>query len=199
MDDIRPRYRTGRRDYTKEILRSNPGPAGPIAPESVKRRGKRLIYLLILILLGIAGWGLYLFLSHRTVSPVPKNIRQAVSFPIYYPDPKKLPASYTLDTKSFTAAPDKNGVAYWINYYSGKRLVFSVQPKPSDSELQNVNSNFIPIRIDYQTPVGQAEIGTYNNQTFVSLPIINGPWIVITAPADINHDHLKQILKSVRR
>lgn len=129
-------------------------------------------------------------------SPVPKEVAQAVNFPVYYPDPKKLPAGYSLNTGSFSS-PVKNGVSYSVSYGSGQKIVFSVQTKPSDNELQSFNGNYIPLRIDYQTPIGQAEIGAYHSQTLASLPVINGPWIVITAPSDINQDQLKQILNAI--
>lgn len=135
--------------------------------------------------------------SPAHTSPVPVSIAHKVSFPIYYPDPGKLPAGYHLDDSSF-ASPVKNGVNYTVIYDGGKKMVFSVQAKPSDNDLQSFNSSYIPLRIDYQTPVGQAEIGAYHNQTLVSLPIVNGPWVIITAPPDINQDQLKQVLQAMR-
>jgi hypothetical protein len=131
-------------------------------------------------------------------SPVPAAVAQAVNFPIYYPDPQKLPPGYQLDLNSFRS-PVKNGAAYTVRYGDGKKMVFSVQAKPSDSELQTFKSSDIPLRIDYQTPLGLAEIGAYHSQTLVSLPVDGGPWIVITAPPDINQDQLKAVLRSLRQ
>lgn len=131
-------------------------------------------------------------------SPVPVNISRAVNFKIYYPDQSKLPAGYVLDKNSF-ALPVKNGVAYSVSYDKGKKIVFSVQTKPVDSELQSFNANYIPLRVDVQTPLGQAEIGAYKGQTLASLPILNGPWIVITAPSDINQQQLKQVINSIKQ
>jgi len=149
-----------------------------------------------------AGWLLW---RHRQIggkpitstSPVPDSVSRSVNFPVYYPDQKKLPADYRLNSGSFTA-PVKNGVNYSVSYGNGKKIVFSVQTKPADSELQTFNSSYIPLRVDYQTPVGQAEIGAYHNQTLASLPVVNGPWIVITAPPDINQNQLKQVLSSLK-
>jgi hypothetical protein len=134
----------------------------------------------------------------RSTSLVPKAVASSVKFPVYYPDPKKLPAGYILDTDSFSN-PVKDGVSYTINYDSNKKLVFSVQTKPSDSELQTFNASYIPLRIDYKTNLGQAEIGAYHSQTLVSVPVNNGPWIIITAPADINPPDLKQIILAIRK
>ncbi|HSX18343.1 MAG TPA: hypothetical protein VLE51_03240 [Candidatus Saccharimonadales bacterium] len=162
-------------------------------------RKKKLVAVIavlgiVLILVVVGAW-LY---GQKSASPVPKNIKNAVSFPIYYPDQKKLPAGYILDTKSF-ANPVKNGVSYAVNYGNGQKLIFSVQPKPSDNELQSFYGNYIPLRIDIQIPNGQAEIGTYHNQTLVSLPVINGPWIIITGPQNTNQSQLKQVLSALRK
>jgi len=169
----------------------------------LKRRKWRNWIIAAVIVLGAgAAVGFYLRpkaqpnKSDQTV--VPATISAKVSFPVYYPDPKKLPAGYSLDRSSFST-PVKNGVTYKVLYSGGKKLVFSIQTKPSDNQIQTFNSNYIPLRIDYQTPVGQAEIGAYHGQTLVSLPVTNGPWIVITAPTDINQGQLKTILSSIRR
>lgn len=166
------------------------------------------VALIVFIFLGL-GDGVYVKFVHKTASPtvvytspVPKAISQAVSFPIYYPDSSKLPPGYRLSTASFTK-PVNNGVSYSVVYDSGKKLVFSIQKKPSDNELESFKSNYIPLRIDYETPIGTAEIGAYNNhgdiQTLVSLPTKLDAWIIVTAPYDTNQDKLKQVLKSLRQ
>jgi hypothetical protein len=151
--------------------------------------------LLLIIIIGVAGtlayWG-------RTASPVPKTISQSVTFPIYYPDPNKLPAGYTLDLRSFSA-PVKNGVTYWVNYGKGSRIVFSIQQKPSENELQTFAGNYLPLEIPYQTPVGLAEIGAYNLKTLVSLPTNGSAWVVITAPPNIDQGQLEQILSIMKK
>jgi hypothetical protein len=157
-----------------------------------------LTVALLLIASGVAGLWLHREHNPAIASPVPKAVAQAVNFPVYYPDPNKLPAGYNLNQNSFSV-PVKNGVAYSVSYDNGKKIVFSVQAKPSDNELQSFNSNYIPLRIDYQTSLGQAEIGAYHSRTLVSLPVINGPWIVITAPSDIDQSQLKQVLSALRQ
>ena len=183
-----------------------------VQSNSQNRTKKKILQIfLLLALLLVAGVGStrWLHWHHKPIaspvssSPVPKAVTQAVNFPVYYPDPKKLPAGYNLDQNSFTISPKKNGVAYSVSYDNGKKIVFSVQTKPSDSELQSFNSNYIPLRIDYQTPAGQAEIGAYNNhgnvQTLVSLPTRTTAWIVVTAPYDTNQVKLKQVLSSLKQ
>ncbi len=137
------------------------------------------------------------------MSPVPKTIASSVSFSIYYPEQSKLPAGYTLDLNSFKQ-PVRNGVNYTVSYSNGHKLVFSLQPKPSATELQNFSANYIPLHITYHTSIGQALLGAYNTktgtETLVSLPA-NGSstWIILTAPYDINQDQLKQVLSALRR
>lgn len=162
-----------------------------------------LVYVIVLLViagLGLAGWAHW---HKKTAAPqpaklVPLSISQAVNFPVYYPDQARLPAGYVFDTNSFRS-PVENGVNYSINYGSGQRIVFTLQPKPSDSELKTFNASYIPLRTDFQTGIGQAEIGTYHQQTLASLPVAKGPWIVITAPPDIDQNQLKQVLQSLKK
>jgi hypothetical protein len=139
------------------------------------------------------------YYRHQTAGPVPKGIAKAVTIPVYYPEPKKLPPSYVLDTSSFSI-PVKNGVTYSVNYGSGKKLIFSLQPKPSDDELQSFKGNYLPLKIDYHTAIGMAQIGAYHSQTLVSLPVDadGGPWIIVTAPVDVSQSQLKQVLSALK-
>ena len=157
---------------------------------------KRLLVLVCAFILLVAVGTVIYFWSNNQ-SPVPNQIKNSVSFPIYYPDQKHMPSGYVLDTKSFSN-PLNKGVTYAVKYGNGQKIVFSVQPKPSDNEIQSFNSNYIPLRNHFQTPLGQVEIGSYHEQTLGSFPIINGPWIIITAPHDINQDQLKQVLGSLK-
>jgi hypothetical protein len=177
----------------------------------LKRGTKKRWFLwpAISLLVTLAAVGAWLhWHNHRTDSspknnsPVPAAIAQAVNFPVYYPDPKKLPAGYVLDTASFIKHSDK-GITYSVDYDNGQKLVFSVQPKASASDLQNFNTSYIPLRIDYQTPIGQAEIGAYNNhgqtESLISLPTDTNAWIIITGPYSIDQSQLKQVLNSLKR
>jgi hypothetical protein len=153
----------------------------------------------------IVGGFIYLSRKHMhqpPASPVPVALAQSVNFPIYYPVQAKLPAGYTLDLSSFKR-PVQNGVSYSVSYSHSKKLVFSLQPKPSASELQNFTANYIPLHNSYQTPTGQALLGAYDTktgtETLVSLPTGSNTWIIITAPYDISQDQLKQVLSSLHK
>jgi len=220
VDELKSRMR---RDYQNEVV-SYPMPAPqprpqlpPVAarkPRVVKkiRQNNRKLWIIVVIggMFLIGGVvGVWFLRPHPipaqapvSTGPVPAAISHAVNFPVYYPDQKKLPAGYVLDINSFSL-PIQNGVAYNVNYDTNKKIVFSVQIKPADTEIQSFNGNYIPLRIDYQTPIGQAEIGAYNNhgdvQTMVSVPTKTNAWIIITAPYNINQDQLKQVLGSLRQ
>lgn len=175
--------------------------------KGVKKRW--LLWLIIVFVIAGVATGAWLhWRPHQThtlpkpASPVPAAVSQAVSFPVYYPDQAKLPAGYVLDLNSFKT-PVKNGVAYSVSYGNNQKLVFSLQAKPSANELESFKANYIPLRIDYQTDIGQAEIGAYNNhgnvQTLISLPTKTNTWIIITAPYDTNQDKLKKVLNSLKQ
>jgi hypothetical protein len=207
MTERIPRSRFRGHKQSEEIIINSPQKSVPIpAPVSelpeaqqptakTKRDLLPLISLVLMLALFIGG-GTWLYV-HKNSSPVPKAIRQSVDFPVYYPDPKKLPSGYTLNLSSFKT-PIKNGVTYSVSYGNGKQLVFSVQPKPSPAELQTFDGNYLPLKTTYQTPVGQAEIGAYNLKTLVSLPTSSSTWIIITAPPNINQGQLKQVLSSIK-
>jgi hypothetical protein len=170
----------------------------PIQPPS---RSKKLWLAVLLVLLIGAGTAAFIFFKPEKkpvyTGTVPQAIAQAVNYKVYYPEAAKLPAGYHLDNNSFKN-PVKNGVAYTVSYGQAQHLVFSVQPKPSDAELQSFIANYIPLKLDFQTSLGQGSIGAYQGKTLASLPLINGPWVVVTAPPDVNQDHLKQILRSLK-
>jgi len=206
MTERVPRNRFRRHDYSREIINRPQSPAPHPAPTSelsgtqqpATKKNKPLpLLLLTAALLVLIGSSSAWFYIHHNSSPVPKSISQSVTFPVYYPAPQKLPNGYTLNLNSFKT-PVKNGVTYTVSYDNNKQIVFSIQPKPSASELQTFNGNYLPLKTSYQTAVGQAEIGAYNLKTLVSLPTNSSTWIIITAPSNINQGQLKQVLSSIK-
>jgi hypothetical protein len=189
--------------YNDVVAKRRLEPVEPPKPKARKPRWPWLVGMALILVIAAAA----ILSTHHpnraavSSSPVPANIVRAVNFKVYYPDQSKLPAGYTFDKNSF-ANPVSNGISYEVNYDNGKKIVFSLQSKPADNELQVFNSNYIPLRTDYQTAIGQAEIGAYNNhgkvQSLVSLPTHSSTWIVITAPYDIDQAALKQILNSLK-
>jgi hypothetical protein len=167
---------------------------------------KRWLILELVILAGLLGvivWRAYFYhapaTSKTSSSPVPAAVTSAVNFPIYYPNPSKLPAGFTLNQSSFKYVP-RQGVLYYVNYDSGKKLIFTVQQKPSAGELANFDKQYLAIHRQVLTLVGTATIGAINDQTVVSLPTDSNAWIIMTGPADIYaNDDLSQVLKSLQK
>jgi hypothetical protein len=173
--------------------------ADPAPQSRTKKQSKKWllpVLLTVVSLLIISGAGVWYF-EHKSSSIVPKTVSRAVSFPIYYPDPKKLPKGYRLDISSFGLVV-KNGVTYSVTYDTNKKIIFLTQPRPTDDELQAFNKNYLPLRTAYITPAGEAQIGAYNGKSFVSLPTYGPSWLVITAPPDIDQDQFKQVLSAMK-
>lgn len=179
----------------------------PAAEVLVRADNKRRLFLARWRLIIIAGFGVIFFAGilfggwfyfFRSTNPVPVSIAKLVSFPIYYPEQKKLPVGYALDQNSFRS-PIKNGIGYAVNYGENQKIVFSVQATPTDNDIQDFNNSYIPERTDFKTPLGQAEIGKFKSQILVSIPIKNGSWVVMTAQPDIDQDKLKTVVRSLRK
>lgn len=172
----------------------------PPPKRQVKKNRRKLLAItcvttVIIITAGIGSW-LYM---NSVRSPVPKNISKQVNFPIYYPDQKKLPPGYTLSKSSFKS-PQPGAVLYVVYYDKNQKLVFSVQQKPSDSDLAAFVKNYIPIHRQVLTLVGTATIGAIGKQTVVSLPTDSNTWIIVTAPANVyGTDALAQVLKALKK
>jgi hypothetical protein len=160
----------------------------------LKRPGKRagIVSLVVIVLLAGGGFA-YHQLNQQKV--VPKALVKQMPFPIYYPDPKKLPAGYTIDKSSFNS-PAKDVVLYAVDYKGGK-LVFSVQLKPSAVELNAFNTQRIPLHDTLKTSVGTAVIGAIGKQSIISLPTDTNAWVIVTAPYNTDQPKLSTILKNM--
>ena len=165
---------------------------------------KRALQNLGVVMLVIVISALVVFIYQQVSvapNPVPLNVRSKLDFPIYYPVLSKLPKGYTLNLKSFSY-PTKNVLVFSVDYASNNKITFSEQKKPSATEIQAFYADYMPLRNNYQTPVGQAEISAYNNggstlETVVSLPTNTSTWIIITAPPNINQNQLDQVLSAI--
>ena len=190
---------------TTEQPASAQAPTSPKPQKAKKARrlklnfkSKKVFLPLLLVVVLAAAAAAWMFLGQDGSSPVPKNIQKQVSFPIYYPDPKKLPSGYHLDTSSFTN--NKSAVLYAIKYAGGQqKVVISVQPKPSGDIVTNFNSQTLALHTTYQTPIGTATIGAIGTNSIVSLPTKDNDWIILTAPSNINQSHLRQVLSLLKK
>lgn len=165
-----------------------------------KRIRSKKLFLIPLCGLVLIGVLVAVLAAGGSASLVPKKIQKSVDFPIYYP--ASLPAGYTLDIPSFQLA-EAGVVLFTVSDSNGKDIVFSEQQQPSTSDMDKFISSYLPLNSVLQLPLGQAKVGAYgsapNIRTVLSLPIRNGPWLIVTAPSDVNHDDLASILKSLTK
>jgi hypothetical protein len=88
-----------------------------------------------------------------------------------------------------------------INSNNGS-VSISQQAQPGSDVIDSFLKTYIPLHTALSTKLGQAQVGASgqasNLHTIASLPIKNGPWLIITAPADISQAELKQIIESLK-
>ncbi|HET9174067.1 MAG TPA: hypothetical protein VFN56_02160 [Candidatus Saccharimonadales bacterium] len=167
---------------------------------SVRKRVVRAGFLILSI--GVVS-GIVLFVRMMdTPSPVPKAIQQAVPFPIYYPVQHKLPAGYQLDNSSFHIT-DPQVVIYSLKDATGQLIIFSEEKSPGSSIIDKFTASAIPLHTTQHTALGQADFGAYNNgqdvRTIVSLPITDGPWLIVTSPQGDSQTDLQHIIEALKR
>lgn len=154
----------------------------------------------VVVILVAVGLGAFFRYGRASSSPVPAQVRKAVTFPIYYPEQQKLPAGYTLDMASFHLA-QPGVVIYSVMNQGGQRLLFSEEQKPDSSVIDKFTSSYIPLHTGLKTSLGEAQLGAYgtgkNLRTVISLPINRGPWLILTAPPASSHDDLLQVIRSL--
>jgi hypothetical protein len=196
----RDRFRGGYERRQEQPARPAPLPdQTEVTPAEIKQR-KHIHWPLIgitICLLIILGGGAAFFLV-RSHSPVPKSIAKQVDFPVYYPDQKKLPGGYSLNTTSFTS-PDKGVVVYSVQYGQNDKLVFSEQPKPSNAELDNFNKQRIPIHVEFTTKFGKAELGIIGQQAVVNVLLKDNVWVIITGPQTLREKDVSPVIAALKK
>jgi hypothetical protein len=143
----------------------------------------------------------FLLISGKVHNPVPRHLRQSVTFPVYYPDEHKLPNGYNLQSSSFKLASP--GVIVFSISHGFGHLIISEENPPGGAVIGDFIKASIPLHNLVSTKFGQAQVGAFgsspNIRTVASLSINKGPWIIITAPSDVSQDDLKAIIQSLRK
>lgn len=177
-----------------------------VAPQARAPEPKKSSHRLKLISAGVLGllvFGTVIFLivGRPTNSPVPEDIRKTANFSVYYPKQSKLPQGYTLDTSSFRWA--QPGVVVYSVQGPHRPLVFSEEQTPESGIVDKFIASYMPLHNSLTIPLGKAEVGSAGQgsqlQTIVSLPINKGPWLIITAPANLPQAELRQILQALSK
>lgn len=148
-----------------------------------------LMIILQLALLGHKGSVI------ATPDPIPLSIRQSAGFSLYYPDPTKLPAGYSLDKNSISLS--QQAVLLIVTNAKQQRIIMTIQKKPSDAAIQTFYRVHMPLTLPISTDIGPAAQGDLNNETVVSLPTSADAWILATAPLNVNQQQMAQVMKSL--
>jgi hypothetical protein len=127
--------------------------------------------------------------------PISKLTAEQLGFDIYYPNQKLLPGGYTLNKGSFETT--NQVLLYSVSYGSGKKIIFSDQAKPSNTQIQAFYTRNLPLNTTLQVNIGLATIGAVNLQTVVSIPTNTNAWLIATAPGNIKQRNLDQVIKSI--
>lgn len=124
----------GRQPVTSPADRP-PAETSPDTPRQLiatrKSRRRLVIAGVLVLIIVIAGAGS--LLVKKDSGPVPKNISQSVSFPIYYPS--ALPPGYQLEKNAFSV---QNGIVFYHLVNGDSTIVISEQTSPSNPlDLKN--------------------------------------------------------------
>lgn len=160
-------------------------------------RNRLVIIALVLLVIALTAIVLHFKNKKPVYDPVPISVRKSVNFDVYYPDPKKLPAGYTLNIKSFEAS--NQAVVYSVSYGNNQHFVFTDQKEPSPTSIQGFYKAHMPLTISVNTNVGTAQIGVLNNETVVSLPTNTNAWILMTAPLNASQQAVRQVIGSMTK
>jgi len=96
----------------------------PMAAPAKKRR-KLVAAGIIVAVIVIMAAGAWLLLIKKGSDPVPKNISQAVNFPVYYPSP--VPQGYRLEKNAFSVQDD---IVFYHLVDGDSTIVISEQTSP---------------------------------------------------------------------
>lgn len=159
---------------------------------------RRAFYSLLTIVLVVMSGFFVAYLVryhdlHSVPDPIPISVRDKVKFPLYFPNPSRLPASYKLNTASFTDSAQ--AVVYSLTYRN-QTMVFSVQNNPGVSAINNFYSSSLALHTTMSTPVGNATIGAIGSQSIVSLPTSRS-WILITGPSNFSQQQYAPVLSAM--
>ena len=159
----------------------------------------RIVILLPLVLLCFV---LIVSLFTRQSDPIPPNIISAVPFTIYYPSSSTLPSQYSLSSSSIRV-PAPGVVLFNVTYGINQNITISEEAQPADSVVSNFISSYIPLHNSFSTPIGSAVMGAYNDgksiRSVISLTVDKGPWVIATAPSNIDRYQFEQVIDSLTK
>jgi hypothetical protein len=137
-----------------------------------------------LLLLGATVW----YVIIRTTNPFPTTIRP-VSYTLFYP--QTLPAGFYVDQHSFEQT--STVTTYTVIYSGNKKLIFSIQPRPSSFDFDGFHENSKELK----SSIGQAYAGAVDGKTVVSI-LSGNSWLLIGIPSEIKTSVLELVLSDIQ-
>ncbi|HUS26825.1 MAG TPA: hypothetical protein VMY99_05765 [Nevskiaceae bacterium] len=204
----KPAPRSQHRQMVDPIMRrplqtpaSGPTPSS-ISPPPIKpartarlRLSKKLtrLSLVLIITLIAAGCGSWQYV-HRTTSPIPRRVQQAVTFDLYYPG--ALPDGWTLDASSFTS--DQGVVLYAIKGQDGN-LIISIQARQQGFDYTDFYEKSMSKSSRFSTSLGSGAVGQSGNKPIGSI-IINKSWILASSSSSkISESDIQFVLSNLKK
>jgi hypothetical protein len=172
-----------------------------------RRNKKMAATFLVIFIIGLLLVGL--LLKNMSADPFPKSVRQAVSFPLYYPS--KLPRGYVLDKKSVKT---QNSIVFYTINNGNKKIFLSEQAAPAHPpDLRSLTkaqasatspSGFTPSNSsaafrEVETPLGQAVQGTSLVGTSVAIVIADNTLINLSGTNSLPSNVLTQAIQNLKQ
>lgn len=142
-----------------------------------KTKSKPIWYILLGslgVLVVAAGLVVFLLTKGNHASPFPKEVREKVDFPLYYPS--QAPPGWEVTPSSISATPDV--VTYEVLKAPKARFLVSIQPYPNDFDYLGFKKKFVETD-EFTSTVGTVFMGEVGNSLVVSIRTIEGAWILI--------------------
>lgn len=142
------------------------------------------------VIVALIGTGSWWFLG-RTHNPIPSEIRNSVSFPLYYPTAE--PRGYALNTTSFRNSGGT--IFYDLSGSGGHSIIVSQQAPPKNFDPKEMFAhNPLPTTI---SSLGTIYDLSYKNQSRYMLVATNS-LVFISSTPKISNAQLKQIIDGLK-
>jgi hypothetical protein len=162
-----------------------------------RKRPSKKNQVVVICILGVfivSIVGLVGYKSWTSYNPIPKNIRQSVSYPLYYPE--KLPPGWSINTSSFLS--DAGVVIYVIEGHS-KSLHLTIQKRPENFDFKKFYEKSLTQSFQFAAPLGQGGIGKSQGRLIGSL-VTGSSWVLVTSISkNINQDDIYFILSHLKQ
>jgi hypothetical protein len=159
---------------------------------------KILILAIAIFNLLLGGAVVFYLVRHRASSPAPMptnvNAKQTSTYKLYYPS--SLPGGYSVDKTTLSKTEE-------VTTYSAKlatssdALYFSFQNLPSSTVLQTFQTQKMVFSESAGCPIGEATIGQVHSSIVASIAT-KETWILITIPASLGTDFMKQVVLALQ-